>query len=178
MMFMFEEKEVICTKRLFMRKPSIEYVDQFYNILKEETVGKWLAKSRGMSKEEANDYIRNLILHWEQYNFGVWLLFNSETGKLLGHCGLRKVDETDEIEIMYLLDPDYWGNGYASEAAGASIQYAKETMGVKRVIARVKIANDNSKNLLRKLGFTYTHNVDYSGRTLSYFEFNIASDEL
>ncbi len=46
-------------KRLFMRKPSIEYVDQFYNILlKKEPVGKWLAKSRGMSKEEANDYIR------------------------------------------------------------------------------------------------------------------------
>lgn len=177
-MSMFEEEKVIYTKRLFMRKPIVEDIDQFYNILKKDTVGKWLAKSRGMSKEETNDYIGQLILHWEQYDFGVWLLFNSETGKLLGHCGLRKVDETDEIEIMYLLDPDYWGNGYASEAAGASIQYAKETMGVKRVIARVKIANDNSKNLLRKLGFTYTHNVDYSGRTLSYFEFNIASDEL
>ncbi len=178
MMFMFEEKEVICTKRLFMRKPSIEYVDQFYNILKKEPVGKWLAKSRGMSKEEANDYIRNLILHWEQYNFGVWLLFNSETGKLLGHCGLRKVDETDEIEIMYLLDPEYWGNGYASEAAKASIQYAKEMMNEKRIIARVKVENENSKKLLRNLGFTYTHDVDHSGRLLSYFELKTSLDKL
>ncbi len=177
-MFMFEEKEVICTKRLFMRKPSIEYVDQFYNILKKEPVGKWLAKSRGMSKEEANDYIRNLILHWEQYNFGVWLLFNSETGKLLGHCGLRKVDETDEIEIMYLLDPEYWGNGYASEAAKASIQYAKEMMNEKRIIARVKVENENSKKLLRNLGFTYTHDVDHSGRLLSYFELKTSLDKL
>ncbi len=177
MMFMFEEKEVICTKRLFMRKPSIEYVDQFYNILKKEPVGKWLAKSRGMSKEEANDYIRNLILHWEQYNFGVWLLFNSETGKLLGHCGLRKIDETGQIEIMYLLDPEYWGNGYASEAAKASIQYAKEMMNVKRITARVKVANENSKKLLRNLGFIYTHEVDYSGRLLSYFELNTSSEE-
>ncbi|EOG8710404.1 TPA: GNAT family N-acetyltransferase [Bacillus paranthracis] len=175
---MFEEKEVICTKRLFMRKPSIEYVDQFYNILKKEPVGKWLAKSRGMSKEEANDYIRNLILHWEQYNFGVWLLFNSETGKLLGHCGLRKVDETDEIEIMYLLDPEYWGNGYASEAAKASIQYAKEMMNEKRIIARVKVENENSKKLLRNLGFTYTHDVDHSGRLLSYFELKTSLDKL
>ena len=69
-----------------------------------------------MSKEETNDYIGQLILHWEQYDFGVWLLFNSETGKLLGHCGLRKVDETGEIEIMYLLDPEHWRNGYALEA--------------------------------------------------------------
>ncbi|MEH7030537.1 N-acetyltransferase, partial [Bacillus wiedmannii] len=40
---MFVEKKVIHTKRLFMRKPIIEDVDQFYSILKEEVVGKWLA---------------------------------------------------------------------------------------------------------------------------------------
>ncbi|PIE94586.1 GNAT family N-acetyltransferase [Bacillus fungorum] len=175
---MLEEKDVICTKRLFMRKPTIEDVDYFYNILKEEAVGKWLAKSRGMSKEEVNDYIGQLISHWEQYDFGVWLLVNRNTGKLLGHCGLRKVNETGEIEIMYLLAPEYWGNGYASEAVEASIQYAIETMNGKRIIARVKVANENSKKLLRKLGFTYTHDVDYSGRLLSYFELHTSLVEL
>ncbi|KLA32049.1 GNAT family N-acetyltransferase [Bacillus cereus] len=174
---MFEEKKIIHTKRLFMRKPIIEDIDQFYSILKEEAVGKWLAKSREMSKGEANDYIMQLISHWEQYDFGVWLLVNRNTGKLLGHCGLRKVKEAGEIEIMYLLAPEYWGNGYASEAVEASIQYAIETMNVKRIIARVKIANENSKKLLRKLGFTYTHDVDHSGRLLSYFELHTSLDE-
>lgn len=174
---MFEEKKVIHTKRLFMRKPIIEDVDQFYSIVKEEAVGKWLAKSKGMSKEEVKDYIMQLISHWEQYGFGVWLLVNRNTGELLGHCGLRKIDATGEIEIMYLLDPEYWGNGYASEAAKASIQYAKEMMNVKRIIARVKVANENSKKLLRNLGFIYTHEVDYSGRLLSYFELNTSSEE-
>lgn len=177
-MSMYEEKKVIHTKRLLMRKPTIEDVDQFYNILKKEAVGKWLAKSRGMSKEEVNDYIRQLISHWEQNDFGVWLLCNSETGKVLGHCGLRKVDETRETEIMYLLDPEYWGNGYASEAAQASIQYATEIMNLKRIIARVKEANENSKKLLRNLGFTYTHDVDHSGRLLSYFELKTSLDKL
>lgn len=175
---MFGEKKVIHTKRLFMRKPIIEDVEQFYSILKEEAVSKWLAKSRGMSKGEAKDYIIQLILHWEQYDFGVWLLVNRNTGELLGHCGLRKIDETGEIEIMYLLDPEYWGNGYASEAAKASIQYAKEMMNVKRIIARVKVENENSKKLLRKLGFTYTHDVDHNGRLLSYFELKTSLDKL
>lgn len=161
-----------------MRKPLIEDVEQFYSILKEEAIGKWLAKSSGMSKEEAKDYVIQLISHWEQYDFGVWLLVNRNTGELLGHCGLRKIDETGEIEIMYLLDPEYWGNGYASEAAKASIQYAKEMMNVKRIIARVKVANENSKKLLRNLGFTYTHDVDHSGRLLSYFELQTSLDKL
>ena len=43
---MFEEKKVIHTKRLFMRKPLIEDVEQFYSIIKEDAVGKWLAKSK------------------------------------------------------------------------------------------------------------------------------------
>ncbi|AIK54767.1 acetyltransferase family protein [Bacillus anthracis] len=90
----------------------------------------------------------------------------------------KKIDETGEIEIMYLLDPEYWGNGYASEAAKASIQYAKEMMNVKRIIARVKVANENSKKLLRNLGFTYTHDVDHSGRLLSYFELQTSLDKL
>lgn len=177
MMSMFEEEKVIYTKRLFMRKPIVEDINQFYNILKKDTVGKWLAKSRGMSKEETNDYIGKLILHWEQYDFGVWLLFNSETGKLLGHCGLRKVDETGAIEIMYLLDPEHWRNGYALEAAEASIKYAIETLNVTRIIARVKVANESSKKLLRKLGFIYTHEVNHSGRLLSYFELHTSSEE-
>ncbi|MCE7033762.1 GNAT family N-acetyltransferase [Bacillus cereus] len=175
---MFEEKKVIHTKRLFMRKPLIEDVEQFYSIIKEDAVGKWLAKSSGMSKEEAKDYVIQLISHWEQYDFGVWLLVNRNTDKLLGHCGLRKIDETGEIEIMYLLDPEYWGNGYASEAAKASIQYAKEMMNEKRIIARVKVENENSKKLLRNLGFTYTHDVDHSGRLLSYFELKTSLDKL
>ncbi|MCC0768245.1 MULTISPECIES: GNAT family N-acetyltransferase [Bacillus] len=175
---MFEEKKVIHTKRLLMRKPLIEDTDQFYSIIKEDAVGKWLAKSSGMSKGEAKDYIMQLISHWEKYDFGVWLLVNRNTGELLGHCGLRKIDETGEIEIMYVLDPEYWGNGYASEAAKASIQYAKEMMNVKRIIARVKVANENSKKLLRNLGFTYTHDVDHSGRLLSYFELKTSLDKL
>lgn len=177
MISMFENNNVIHTERLLMRKPIIEDVDQFYSILKEEAVGKWLAKSRGMSREEVNDYFRQLIKHWEQYDFGVWLLFNSETGKVLGHCGLRKIEETGEVEIMYLLAPEYWGNGYALEAVKASIQYAIETINVKRILARVKVANENSKKILRKLGFTYTHDVDHNGRLLSYFEFYTSLSE-
>ncbi|WP_049119516.1 GNAT family N-acetyltransferase, partial [Bacillus cereus] len=73
---------------------------------------------------------------------------NSKTGKLLGHCGLRTVEETGEIEIMYLLDPEHWRNGYALEAAEASIKYAIETLNVTRIIARVKVANESSKKLL------------------------------
>ena len=64
----------------------------------------------------------------------------------------KKVDETGAIEIMYLLDPEHWRNGYALEAAEASIKYAIETLNVTRIIARVKVANESSKNFYESSG--------------------------
>jgi len=46
----------------------------------------------------------------DNYNLGVWLLFNSKIGKILGCFCLRKVNEACEIEIMYLFNPEYRGN--------------------------------------------------------------------
>ncbi|SCN36851.1 Protein of unknown function [Bacillus cytotoxicus] len=45
------------TKRLYMRRPSMENRDEFYEIVKQEEVGKWLAVARGMLREEAEQYI-------------------------------------------------------------------------------------------------------------------------
>ncbi|WP_373561162.1 GNAT family N-acetyltransferase [Bacillus cereus] len=71
----------------------------------------------------------------------------------------RKVDETDGIEIMYLLDPKYWGDGYASEVAKNSIQYAIELMCVKRIIGKVIIVNRD--------GFQYIKVIEANVKRIS-----------
>ncbi|MED1597256.1 MULTISPECIES: GNAT family N-acetyltransferase [Bacillus] len=159
------------TKRLYMRKPRLEDVDAFYQIVKNNEVGKWLAISRGMSPEETEQYIGKFIAHWNEHNFGVWLIFNPITREMMGHCGLRYIDGTEDLEIMYLLDPKFWGKGYATEAAHASIQYAFHDLKVKKLTARIRIANEKSKNVLEKAGFKYTHDVDFDGHQLSYYEY-------
>ncbi|KEK23103.1 GNAT family N-acetyltransferase [Bacillus gaemokensis] len=163
-------EKLIRTERLFMRKPSIEDIDEFYEIVKNNEVDKWLAVSRGMSREEAEQYVGKLIEHWNQNGFGVWLVFNTTTGEMMGHCGLRYIDGTKDVEIMYLLDLKFWGNGYATEAAQAAIQYAFHTMKINRLIARIRSANDKSKNVLEKSGFKYTQDVNHEGHQLSYYE--------
>ncbi|PEB51404.1 GNAT family N-acetyltransferase [Bacillus pseudomycoides] len=166
---------IVHTKRIFMRKPSIEDIDEFYEIVKNNEVGKWLAVSRGMSRKEAEQYVGQFISHWEKNGFGVWFLFNHITGEMIGHCGLRYMDGTEDVEIMYLLDPKCWGNGYATEAVHASIQYAFQDLKVKKVVARIKLVNEKSKNVLEKVGFKYIKDVDYDGRQLSYYEYTNSS---
>ncbi|WP_459502959.1 GNAT family N-acetyltransferase [Bacillus sp. C1] len=170
-MLIHVDEKSIHTERLFMRQPTLENIDAFHQIVKHDEVGKWLAISRGMLREEARQYVGKVIEHWTENGFGVWFLFHKTTGELIGHCGLRYIDGTKEVEIMYLLDSKFWGHGYATEAVHASIQYAFQTLKVEKLIARIRSANDKSKNVLEKAGFQYTHNVDFDGRRLAYYEY-------
>ena len=58
-----------------------------------------------------------------------------------------------EVEVGWHLHPDSWGHGYATEAAGALLRWAFETMDLNRVQAEVDTRNAASARVLEKLGF-------------------------
>ncbi|MCB0167492.1 MAG: GNAT family N-acetyltransferase [Anaerolineae bacterium] len=79
-----------------------------------------------------------------------------ETRGLIGSCGLRKnKDISFEGEIGYEINPHYCGVGYATEAAGAIVKFAFDTLQLHRVSASVIANNVSSRRVLAKLGFTY-----------------------
>jgi RimJ/RimL family protein N-acetyltransferase len=73
---------------------------------------------------------------------------------LLGTAGLRPLDDSEdaEIEIVYSLEPDRWGHGYAAEAAVAILDYAFEVLGLGRVLAEIDRDNAASEAVARRLG--------------------------
>jgi RimJ/RimL family protein N-acetyltransferase len=73
---------------------------------------------------------------------------------LLGTAGLRPLDDSEdtEIEIVYSLEPDRWGHGYAAEAAVAIMDYAFEILGLRRVIAEIDEGNAASEAVAQRLG--------------------------
>lgn len=54
---------------------------------------------------------------WARRGFGIWLLTDTADGRLIGHCGLGYLPDTDEVEIDYALAQDTWGHGYATTAS-------------------------------------------------------------
>jgi RimJ/RimL family protein N-acetyltransferase len=96
--------------------------------------------------------------------FGLWalrtaarhaVLDSSMLGTaLLGTAGLRPLDDSEdsEIEIVYSLEPERWGHGYAVEAAAAILDYAFGVVGLARVIAEIDRDNAASEAVVRRLG--------------------------
>lgn len=75
------------------------------------------------------------------------------TGRLIGNCGIRQESaEAREAELGFELDPGYWGHGYATEAAGALVQWGFSQHHVHRVSSWCIADNAASVRVLEKLG--------------------------
>jgi len=87
------------------------------------------------------------------------------SGQLLGYCGffLQNVDEVDELEIAYRLDPDFWGKGLATEAARAVRDHAFTDLALKRVISLIHPDNIASRRVAEKTGMTFEKQTTFRG---------------
>lgn len=78
---------------------------------------------------------------------------HAESGALVGSSGLELADPVGpQLSFGYVLDPRWWGRGYATEAAGALLRFGFEELGAHRLFAHVFVGNDASARVLTKLG--------------------------
>ena len=107
--------------------------------------------------------IHNLLKHWEEYGYGLWAVDSGADGQLIGRCGLQYLPETDEVEVDFILGPKYWGQGLATEAALASLQYGFENLNLDIIVGIVHIENAASQRVLEKIGMRIAEAKSYFG---------------
>lgn len=96
-------------------------------------------------------YIENM---YGFYEYGMWLVFSKETGKLIGRAGL------EHDELGYMIAPELWNRGYATEVCRFIIDYARENTDFEELYCRIDEKNTASVRLAKKLGFTNSGHVD------------------
>ena len=112
----------------------------------------WVEREGGDVRAFVNEFIA-----WQgekpryRHQFAVTL---ADNGRLIGSCGIRK-EKPDESggELGYELDPGYWGNGYATEAAREMLKFGFEHLQLHRVGSFCIAENVVSLRVLEKLGF-------------------------
>lgn len=147
--------EITCTNRLQIREfgmPDMEALQMLYAKFQSNLfVEPLFAEEQERQYQEG--YIRQI---YGFYGYGMWLLFHKKTGELIGRAGIesRETCGAAEVEMGYLIAPEYQRQGYAKEACQAIMKYAKEELCMKRVLCRVSSNNHASLNLLKQLGFS------------------------
>jgi len=96
-----------------------------------------------------------------------WAVERKSDGALLGFCGLKRANVPGtpvdgELEIGWRLRADAWGQGYAKEAAQASLDWAWANLDCDRVVSFTVPANAASWGLMERLGMTRRPDLDFA----------------
>ena len=81
----------------------------------------------------------------------------------MGRCGLQYLPDTAEVEVDFILGNEYWGHGFATEAAKVSLQYGLEKLGINTIVGIVHIDNIASQRVLEKIGMRLIESKEYFG---------------
>lgn len=146
---------IIETDRLLLRTFTIEDAPLIYVLnLDPEVIRYTLDPIRDI--EHAREVLEKTILpQYALNNHGRWAVLLKSSKDFIGWCGLKTRPERNEIDLGYRFIKKAWGNGYATEAAYACIQYGFEKLHLQRIVGRAMPENKGSLKVLEKCGMKY-----------------------
>jgi RimJ/RimL family protein N-acetyltransferase len=163
------------TQRLVLREFQPEDFRQLAPILANPQVMKF-SPTGILSTLQTRDKIEGFIASYTKYGFGKWAVILKESNELIGYCGIavEKIDDKDEKEIGYRLDPRFWVKGLATEAASATLQYGFNKLKLPYILGIVERANVASVKVLEKLGMEYERETIFHERKMNVYRANCA----
>jgi RimJ/RimL family protein N-acetyltransferase len=122
---------------------------------------------RCYTRAEAEDWIGRQRARYAQDGFGYWLAVERATGQPVGQAGLLAltVDGRADTALGYILHRPFWGQGFATEAGVACLDYAFTTLRLARVIAPIRPENTLSRAVAARLGLREGPATFYAGFT-------------
>jgi RimJ/RimL family protein N-acetyltransferase len=115
--------------------------------------------------------------HWKLRGFGPYAVVERATGTMLGPVGLWYPAEWPEPEVKWALVRTAWGKGYATEAASAVIDMAKQHLGWTRLISLIFPQNERSKNVAARLGGIYEETIPFRDAVAEIFAYDLTRIE-
>lgn len=150
----FDEFPQLKSQRLILRKLTLTDVPEVQMIRSNEAVMKYMDSEKHLSLEIAENFVSENLKSYEQKTGMFWALIERSSGKMIGDFAFWKIDrKNSRTEIGYTLKPEFWGKGYMKEAMIQIINFGFSDLNLHSIEANINPANDNSRGLLKKLGF-------------------------
>lgn len=151
---------LIETKRLGLRKLTLEDADLLYEILSDAEVMRYYPAPYTL--DQVKDWIGRSMDSYQKNGFGLWAVILKESNRFIGQCGisLQNIDGVYVPEIGYHIHKLYWNQGYATEAAKASLAYGFQNFGFERIFIHTYVKNSPSQRIAEKIGMKKVKEYD------------------
>ncbi len=162
------------TDRLIIREMKVQDVDRLYEIYAEPSITEYMENLYDNPREE-KEFTEKYIEHmYKFYEYGMWVMC-LENGYVIGRVGIchREIDGELQLEVGYVVDKKYQNNGYATEAVGAAVEYAREHLHAHKLNAFIRHGNTSSIKVAENNGFEYNMSNVIDGINYEIYTLNI-----
>ncbi len=147
---------VLETERLTLRRLSLDDAAFILELLNDPSFLRFIGDKGVRNLEDARQYIlKGPIESYQQLGFGIYLVALKTTEVPIGICGLLKRDALEDVDIGFAFLPEFRSRGYAFESAAAVKDYARNIIGLKRLLAITNNDNQASIRVLEKIGLKF-----------------------
>ncbi|MCV9388711.1 GNAT family N-acetyltransferase [Reichenbachiella ulvae] len=150
-------------KTRFLQLADVDVWEEFYT---REENSKYLLNLGGSTpKENARLAVERQLKRYKQKTYGLQALIEKSSGQLIGQCGVLSQDVNGrlELEVGYQLFNNYWGMGYATEAAQLFRDYGFKELSAESIISIIDVENLPSQRVAERNGMKCAEQIKYMG---------------
>ena len=159
---------VLTTPRLELRMLQESDFEEYAAMHADFEVTRYTTRTQ-LTRLDAWRHLAMIVGHWQLRGFGMWGVEELATGHLVGRVGFYQPDGWPDFELGWTIGRNWWGKGYASEAARRCLRFAFDDLQRDRVISLIDPANTASIRVAEAIGETLEGEVEAGGhRVLQY----------
>ena len=147
--------KILETKRTYLREFAMDDLDDLFKLYATPHTTDYIEPLYEYDEERdyQEKYIKNI---YGFYDYGIWLVCDKETGRIIGRAGVESREDVseDEVEMGYVIAYERRGQGLASEVCTAIIDWVRNNLEVSYISCQVHRDNAASIALLKRLGFS------------------------
>ena len=157
------------TARLNLRPLRPGDLDALADMLADPEVARFIGPERPRDRVESWRALESMLGHWAMRGYGFFALELRETGVFVGRAGILHPLDWPAPELAYALARPFWGQGYATEAAGAARAWAFDWFGFARLASFIHPDNAASIKVANRLGAVREGDVQLAGMTAQHW---------
>jgi RimJ/RimL family protein N-acetyltransferase len=160
------------TPRLRLTALREDHFDAYARMLADHTSTRHVGDGKPLDRLNAWRSMAMLLGHWVLRGYGMWAVELLGDGRFIGRVGLLKPEGWPDLELGWMIEPGARGQGYATEAASAALEYAWRELRAERVVSLIRPADLASEKLAAHLGGERVDTLDFCGGPAHVFAYH------
>lgn len=149
--------------RVVLRRWRLDDYEPFAKMKADPEVMRYFPST--LMREQSDRLIERIESEFEENNFGLWAVETVDAKQFIGFVGIVRpkfeAHFTPCVEIGWRLAREFWGHGYAPEAARVVLKDGFERCGLDEIVSMTTVTNEKSRRVMEKIGMTYDPSDDF-----------------